>query len=557
LMSWLKFVNSKFSISDSHGMICDQADEISTFSIESWKQRLEYFVYKAFAELRISEMFEIIVEYPDSLPAIKDLQECLSKTETRRLLTSSLKSAFERRLLHPAVNTDDILTQYVSTIRSLRELDPSGIILENVCSPLREYLRSRDDTIKCIITCLTDQGSGPDLSEELLGFGDDFDTSKSCDVESDGEEWYPDPVDAITSDAQTKSQRRADILNILVNIYGSQDTFVSQYRILLADRILNNYSYDVTNERRYIELLKRRFGENHMHYCDIMLKDIQDSHRINRRITTEMKKKQEGGEQADQTKESKEKKDKGEEVSVSSKTAPETPDKIDFNAFILSSAFWPTLANESVDPPSQVESLMSDYNDLFKQSKGMRSLEWLNNLGSVEVEVELDEGVTKNFNVTPAQATLLVKFQEKDDWTLNDLATSLNINKSSLRNRIAFWIGQGVIIEKSNDHFTSAQTFQSSQLNNSIYESDDECGATSAQNQKDQELQVYWSYVVGMLTNIGSLPLDRIHAMLKMFASTEASTQCTLDDVKSFLQAKVNNGELVYVGGVYKLPKAN
>ena len=51
-----------------------------------------------------------------------------------------------------------------------------------------------------------------------------------------------------------------------------------------------------------------------------------------------------------------------------------------------------------------------------------------------------------------------------DDWTLNDLATSLNINKASLRNRIAFWIGQGVIIEKSNDHFTSAQTFQSSQL---------------------------------------------------------------------------------------------
>ena len=56
---------------------------------------------------------------------------------------------------------------------------------------------------------------------------------------------------------------------------------------------------------------------------------------------------------------------------------------------------------------------MSDYNDLFKQSKGMRSLEWLSNLGSVEVEVELDEGVTKTFNVTPAQATLLVKFQEK------------------------------------------------------------------------------------------------------------------------------------------------
>ena len=54
---------------------------------------------------------------------------------------TSLFLSFQRRLLHPAVNTDDILTQYVSTIRALRELDPSGIILENVCFPLREYLR--------------------------------------------------------------------------------------------------------------------------------------------------------------------------------------------------------------------------------------------------------------------------------------------------------------------------------------------------------------------------------------------------------------------------------
>jgi len=145
--------------------------------------------------------------------------------------------------------------------------------------------------------------------------------------------------------------------------------------------------------------------------------------------------------------------------------------------------------------------------------------------------------------------------QEKDEWTLNDLSTELNTNKSSLRNRIAFWVGQGVIIEKANGTLTSAQNFQSNALNNSIYESDDENGAFSAQNQKDEELQVYWSYVVGMLTNIGSLPLDRIHSMLKMFASSEASSQCTVEDVKSFLQTKVGNGELVYVGGVYKLPK--
>ena len=50
------------------------------------------------------------------------------------------------------------------------------------------------------------------------------------------------------SGLSSKEDRTADIINILVKIYGSQDMFVSQYRVLLADRILTNFSYDITNE---------------------------------------------------------------------------------------------------------------------------------------------------------------------------------------------------------------------------------------------------------------------------------------------------------------------
>ena len=67
---------------------------------------------------------------------------------------------------------------------------------------------------------------------------------------------------------------------------------------------------------------------------------------------------------------------------------------------------------------------MEKYNNLFKQSKGMRTLEWFNNLGSVELEVELDDGV-KSFNVTPAQATLMIKFQEKGNDQLLSFVISL------------------------------------------------------------------------------------------------------------------------------------
>ena len=35
---------------------------------------------------------------------------------------------------------------------------------------------------------------------------------------------------------------------------------------------------------RYLELLKLRFGESHLHFCEIMLKDVADSRRINSHI---------------------------------------------------------------------------------------------------------------------------------------------------------------------------------------------------------------------------------------------------------------------------------
>lgn len=40
------------------------------------------------------------------------------------------------------VHTSDILTVYISAIKALRELDPSMVILQVACQPIRKYLRS-------------------------------------------------------------------------------------------------------------------------------------------------------------------------------------------------------------------------------------------------------------------------------------------------------------------------------------------------------------------------------------------------------------------------------
>ena len=66
-------------------------------------------------------------------------------------------------------------------------------------------------------------------------------------------------------------------------------------------------------------------------------------------------------------------------------------------------------------------------------------------------------------------------------------------------------------------------------------------------------LQMLWTYVNGMLTNMESQSLERIHSMLKMFANTE----CSLLDLEHFLSTKIREGKLVCAAGVYKLAKWN
>ena len=66
--------------------------------------------------------------------------------------------------------TNDIIDLYVNTIKILRQVDSTGILLEAVSTPIHEYLQGRKDTIRCIMTAMTDdngESSGESLYDEL------------------------------------------------------------------------------------------------------------------------------------------------------------------------------------------------------------------------------------------------------------------------------------------------------------------------------------------------------------------------------------------------------
>lgn len=430
------------------------------------------------------------------------------------------------------MNTSDILTAYISAIRALRVLDGSGVLLDLVCEPVRKYLRSRDDTVRCIVSNLTEDGNS-ELSDELTkgqplvldeaGAGDD------C-VGSDWESWQPDPVDAEPVRSTTRS-RSSDIISMLVNIYGSKELFIEEYRSLLADRILSQFSYDTEREIRYLELLKLRFGESHLHECEVMLKDVGDSRRINAHIQECVRVEEE-------------------------KTGQPNDAEIPVNAMILSAQFWPArMREEKVELPSCLKDSLASFTKAYELLKGNRTLNWKPHLGLVNVEIELKNKVL-NYCVSPVHATIIWHYQERPRWTVDELSGVMQMAPHALQRKMAFWQSQGLLREEATDTFVLVEDHKGHvQEVVSIEEDETESVLASPQDQKEEELNIVWVYVVGMLTNLDSLPIDRIHSMLKMFAMQGPGSQYSLSDLKVLLDRKVKEQKLIYTNGMYRLVK--
>ncbi|XP_065919017.1 anaphase-promoting complex subunit 2-like isoform X2 [Dysidea avara] len=502
--------------------------EMSFTVSNRWSDQLEYYSYKSFAELRIKELFDIIVEYPDSKPAIDDLKVCLDQVEMKTHLMESLRQSFEQRLLHPGANTADIISQYISAIRSLKVLDPSGVVVEKVCQPIKDYLRQREDSVRCIVANLVDS-SGNELAQELASKSSALmDLNEDSEnEEEDFDNWVPDPVDADPTKS-SRSRQTTDIISILVNIYGSKEMFINEYRQLLAERLLQMTDYDTTGEVYNLELLKLKFGEANLNFCEVMIKDVADSRRINASLQA---------------------------ASLNNKDATATGYDGDFNALILSYVFWPAYKEENIILPDPIRQKMAAYCKQYEALKGMRTLKWIASLGVVKLDLEL-AGRTQSFSVSPARAAVIYHFENQACWKTDDLRARLAISGTALRKHLNYWSNQGVLREHPVDTFTIVEEQEDNVPCSSHVEMDDERESVmmSAEEQKENDLQVFWPYIIGMLTNLGKMSQERIHSMLKMFAMQGANTQeCSMSDLKAFLDRKVKEHQLSYAAGTYQL----
>ncbi|XP_062263400.1 anaphase-promoting complex subunit 2 [Platichthys flesus] len=512
-----------------------QAGPPGSSILKQWRCHMHQFFCRIYVNMRIEELFSIIRDFPESKAAIEDLKFCLERTNQRQQLLTSLKSAFESRLLHPGVHTSDILTVYISAIKALRELDPSMVILQVACQPIRKYLRTREDTVRQIVAGLTGDAEGcTDLASELSR-GDPV-TLEMQDSDEEGtepEDWTPDPTDAVP-DKMGSKRRSSDIISLLVSIYGSKDIFIDEYRAVLADRLLHQLNYNTAREIRNVELLKLRFGESHMHYCEVMLKDMADSRRINSNIREE-----------------------------ESRLGEEEQPPLSLSSIILSSEFWPPLKEEKLELPPVVCQAMEAYTHRYEKLKAMRTLSWKPHLGSVTLDVELEDRTLTNLTVSPIHAAIILHFQEKSSWTLEELSLKLGAPRELVHRKIALWQQHGVLREEAAGRYYVVETGSSKEKMERgvmLIDSDEErdSNTTTQSEQREEKLQLFWAYIQAMLTNLDSMTLDRIHSMLRMFVATgPVVTEMDVNELEAFLQRKVREHQLMVSAGVYRLPKSN
>jgi anaphase-promoting complex subunit 2 len=319
----------------------------------------------------------------------------------------------------------------------------------------------------------------------------------------------------------------------------------------LGERLLKP-EFDFDKEIRVLELLKLRFGDGPLQACEVMLKDVQDSRRTDAFVKREQS------------------------LQHSEPT---------LSAKILSRLFWPSLHAETFKPPPEIAALQSRYAAGFESFKTSRKLTWLPALGQVSIELQLADRLVAA-DVHTWQASVIHAFQapetagisRTDDEpvtkTVAQLAAALEMDTPLVANALTFWVGKSVLAQTGPDAYTvlerlagtdtpattSAATADGpSQASLAAAAASAAAASTVASAVRseaevaNEQMEVFWQYIVGMLTNQGAMPLARIVMMLNLVVPGGFSYG--QEELRAYLERRIGEGKVELVGGSYRVVK--
>jgi len=233
---------------------------------------------------------------------------------------------------------------------------------------------------------------------------------------------------------------------------------MEQYRRMLSERKINDNNFFLENEIKNLELLKLKFGENLLNDCDVIIKDIKDSKKLNQNNLKD--------------------------------------DLI--NCLIINKYYWPFLNNSifeinNITPNFKKDNLpesnydlflnnvknhINQYKKNFTKKNLSRELTFYSNVGYANITLTFRNG-NFNFIVTPLSAFIIQIFDKDNEkyfklYNLEYISNKLKADIDDVKKSINFWVTKGVLKEiinnDNNINYEPNDYFQNVEQNETIIE---------------------------------------------------------------------------------------
>lgn len=239
---------------------------------------LENTIQLRLARKRLDDLWDILIDFPDSIPALEDLRCCIHSTAgyvsyhgpvLREELLTKVKTLLVQRLHRAGVATEDIVHMLLKTVYALFMVFPRSeqdMVYETIECTLN-HISTRKDCMEAAVQSINE------LSELFPAPRDGF-ASSGGDNRGEGGSTITEPP---------------DFFRVLFTVIPPTE-LLPRYRDMLASQLLSKdlSDFDISREEEIFERLKCGIGESALSSCGIMFQDISFSKHLTKRIGSKL-----------------------------------------------------------------------------------------------------------------------------------------------------------------------------------------------------------------------------------------------------------------------------
>lgn len=391
-------------------------------------------MYKEVSKKHKHQLLELVHQYPQSELALQDLNQCLKECPlvSKHELVSHFINQLESKILIPSISTKQIMSFYIKTIKSLLIVDHRGIMLDRVARPIREYLFHRPDTITNTVIALMDPDEKTneliDINRELMRVIP-LESNNGKTFE-DFLKWTPEPLEALPDFRVGKID---DVIDSFVSIFNNDNNkqkFIDELIKMFSLKLLQ-LNLDLNEIKTNLALIKRKFQSsdnfngNEFTNIDIMIHDIELSKRIDYNIHAKFP----------------------------------MDEQENYHAVFLSHLYWPSLSQPTeqkiIDKlPEDMKKSLEGYRKNYIRFQPDRELKFHAEQSVIKCNIEIrGEEIAVDAKVLDlCVINWFIENTKMEDHTwksvkIGILVVKLGMSLMSVKNSLAFWKQNGVLIE--------------------------------------------------------------------------------------------------------------